>query len=175
MAEFAENLLAVKFGILPACPDPFLPRHFRMFERVSSSVASFGFAASVTIFFIALVGCDTSTSVAEPETGSTSAGTVELEIDFQSDQENISVRIPCSTDSTVWSILDRARNLGDVKFESRGEGETAFVTSIGGVENQAAAGDNWVYRVNGELGDKSCGVFSVKPGDQVLWVFGKYP
>lgn len=141
-----------------------------MFIRVFQMLVIAGMLATVTF----TIGCN-GAAVAEPDSKSTAAGTVQLRIDFQSEKKEIDVRIPCSEDSTVFTILERAQNLGDVKFESRGEGETAFVTSIGGVENQAAAGDNWVYRVNGELGDKSCGVFSVKPGDEVLWVFGKYP
>lgn len=102
-------------------------------------------------------------------------GSVQLEIDFQSARENLSINVPCAADSTVLSILQRAKSSGDLEFLSTGDAEFAFVKSIGGVENQAAAGDNWVYQVNGETGDRSSGVFSVKPDDHVLWVFGKYP
>ena len=122
-----------------------------------------------------LAGCGPDTALLEPEDAKV-AGTVDLEIDFQSQEKTtIQVAVPCSADSTVFSILTRAQNLGDLKFESRGSGpESRFVTSIGGVENQAA-GDNWVFRVNGELADRGCGEFSVRPGDQVQWMFGKYP
>ena len=125
---------------------------------------------------VMLAGCDQpDTALLTPEDAKV-AGTVDLEIDFQSQKKNIQVAIPCSADSTVFSILTRAQNLGDVKFESRGSSpESRFVTSIGGVKNQAAAGDNWVFRVNGELADRGCGEFSVRPGDQVQWMFGKYP
>ncbi len=123
-----------------------------------------------------LAGCNQpDTALLEPDDAKV-AGTVDLEIDFQSDKETIRVFIPCSADSTVFSILTRAKNLGDLDFESRGgDPTTKFVTSICGVENQAAAGDNWVFRVNGELADRGCGDFVVEPGDQVQWVFGKYP
>ena len=125
---------------------------------------------------VMLAGCDQpDTALLTPEDAKV-AGTVDLEIDFQSQKKNIQVAIPCSADSTVFSILTRAQNLGDVKFESRGSSpESRFVTSIGGVKSQAAAGDNWVFRVNGELADRGCGEFSVRPGDQVQWMFGEYP
>ena len=122
-----------------------------------------------------LLGCGPDTTLLEPEDAKV-AGTVDLEIDFQSEKKKIQVAVPCSADSTVFSILTRAQNLGDLKFESRGSSpESRFVTSIGGVENQAAAGDNWVFRVNGELADRGCGEISVRPGDQVQWMFGEYP
>ena len=46
--------------------------------------------------------------------------------------------------------------------------------TIGEAVDQASAGDNWVYRVNGVLGDKSSGLYRVNPGDHVIWGFGKY-
>ena len=102
-------------------------------------------------------------------------GNVQLEIKFNSDRENIKIEVPCTSDSTVFTILERARKNGELDFESTGrEADKKFVTSIGGVDNLVSAGDNWVYRVNGKLGDKSSGLYPVEPGDEVLWVFGKY-
>lgn len=123
-----------------------------------------------------LAGCeDTGSGVAvQNRADGKTVGTVQLEIDFNSQRRKISVDVPCSSDSTVFSILQRAQNIGDLKFDSTGTGERVFVSSIGGVENQAA-GDNWVYQVNGKLGDRSSGVYAVKPGDHVSWVFGDYP
>jgi len=149
-----------------------------MLPKVFCRTTPFFLLCAVLIAQFLIAGCDSASAPAvktKPPVSKTGKVTVQLEVDFQSDRENIVVRIPCSEDSTVLTILARAQNIGDLEFTSIGEGETAFVTSIGGVENQAAAGDNWVYRVNDELGDKSCGVFSVKPGDEVLWVFGEYP
>ncbi len=127
------------------------------------------------VFVMLLAGCGPDTALLEPEDAKV-VGTVDLEIDFQSQKKNIQVAIPCSADSTVFSILTRAHNLGDLTFESRGSGPASrFVTSICDVENQAAAGDNWVFRVNGELADRGCGEISVRPGDQIQWIFGDYP
>ncbi len=105
----------------------------------------------------------------------TTAGIVTVEIDFHGRRENKELQISCSPDSTVFSILQQAQQAGEVKFAHSGAGETAFVRSIDGLENEQAAGDNWTYLVNGELGDRSCGEFPVKTGDRILWRFGKYP
>jgi len=129
----------------------------------------------VALVVLALtVGCETSGTEKVDGQGK-ALGTVQLEIDFRSERQKLSLSVPCTSDSTVLSVLQQAKESGDLEFQFTGQSETAFVTSIGGVENMGAEGDNWVYRVNGELGDRSCGKFSVKPDDHVLWVFGKYP
>ena len=137
----------------------------------------FNFNSLFLLAIMMLAGCGRpDTALLEPQDTEV-VGAVDLEIDFQSEEKKIQVSVPCPTDATVFSILTQAQHSGDIKFESRGNGPASrFVTSIGGVENQAAAGDNWVFRVNGELDDRGCGEFSVRPGDQVQWSFGKeYP
>ncbi len=128
---------------------------------------------TLAVTTVLICGCERSDSPIDDN--GTIVGSVQLEIDFRSDREKLTLQIPCASDSTVLSVLQSAKETGDLEFSFTGRGETAFVKSIGGVENQAAEGDNWVYRVNGDLGDRSCGKFSVKPDDHVLWVFGKYP
>ena len=144
--------------------------------KMLPKISKFGpvFLVAVAVVVVALAGCSgPDTALLEPADAKV-AGTVDLEIDFKSEREKIEVAIPCSADSTVFSILTRAKNLGDLDFESRGtKPANKFVTSIGGVENQADLG--WVFRVNGELADKGCGEFAVAPGDHVQWVFGSFP
>ena len=121
-------------------------------------------------------GCE-KTSPSGPVTADSSPaiGNVQLEIKFNSDRDNIKIDVPCGSNSTVFTILERAGKNGELDFESTGRAaDKKFVTSIGGVDNLVAAGDNWVYRVNGKLGDKSAGLYRVEPGDEVLWVFAKY-
>lgn len=70
---------------------------------------------------------------------------------------------------TVAELMKRAPGLNIVQ---RGSGESAFLTSIDGVENQGDAGHNWTYAVNGKSADRSFEVYKLQPGDQVLWTFG---
>ena len=102
------------------------------------------------------------------------AGTVQLVVNFSSDRKNLDVKVPCSADSTVFKILQRAQNMGDLEFDSQGAGETVFVHSIDGVMNAGARGKNWVFRVNDELAHESCGSVGVVPGDVIEWKFGDY-
>lgn len=123
-----------------------------------------------------VIGCNRSSQTdLEIHDDGVIVGSIQLMIDFRSQRENLSMTVPCAGDSTVLSILQRAQATGGLEFLYQGKAESAFVRSIGGVENLAANGNNWVYRVNDELGDRSCGAFSLNPGDHVLWVFGKYP
>lgn len=119
------------------------------------------------------LGCEQSQAPSSGSTSTESSGTVDLKINFR-DREDIQVAIPCSSDSTVLSIMQRAQNIGDLSFTSRSAGETAFLSAIEGVENEGGGGDNWVFRVNGKLGDRSCGVFPVSPRDEIEWRFGAY-
>ncbi len=73
---------------------------------------------------------------------------------------------------TVFDVLDGFSP--SLAVSSTGQGESLFVKSIAGQENLGSAGDNWVFRVNGQLGDRSCGIIAVSPGDEVVWSFGKY-
>ena len=61
-----------------------------------------------------------------------------------------------------------------ITTKSRSSGSTAFLTQIDDVSNEGGSGRNWVFRVNGKLGDRSCGVYKVEAGGTVLWRFQTY-
>ncbi len=119
-------------------------------------------------------GCDPATTLNSPAAPEVVAGTVELRVDFTGEKKDMKVKVPCSADSTVFSILQRAKNMGDLDFDSQGAGSTAFVHSIDGVMNAGRRGNNWVFRVNEQLAKESCGSLVVAPGDVIEWKFGKY-
>lgn len=98
-------------------------------------------------------------------------GQVELKIDLPKG-DDISIEANCYADSTVFSIMRDAKESGLLEFESRGSADTLFLTSIAGVENSGAGKGNWSFKVNGDLGDKSSGVFEIKPDDKIEWSFG---
>jgi len=103
-------------------------------------------------------------------------GTVELTIDYgAAGKSRLTTAVPCSADSTVLSILERAQNIGDLKYTSSGTGERAFVQSIDGIDNEGAGGSNWIYSVDGETGKIGAGVARVAPQQAVAWSFGDLP
>lgn len=126
----------------------------------------------VAMTIIAIAACS---NRAQDEPFPDPSGDVSLKIDFGKFGNEINLLVPCYENSTVLSVISSAarnREIEGVKWH--GSGETAFLTAINGVENQKSNGDNWVYRVNGKLGDSGCDVFCVKPDDVIVWSFGKY-
>lgn len=73
------------------------------------------------------------------------------------------------------TVLDAMKAAQDhprgIKFEYAGKGEKAFLSSIDGVSNEGD-GRNWIYRVNGEKGDRSFAIKTIAAGDVVDWTFG---
>ncbi len=135
---------------------------------------------------IALIGCQSAESNHEPvkqagQSAPQAAGadthpdqTARLVIRLTPDQGPIEIELPATSEMTVLGLMKRAQQDGTLEFEYRGSGETAFVTSIQGLANQGAGGNNWIYRVNGKLGDRSIGVARIAAGDEVTWEFGAY-
>ena len=79
-------------------------------------------------------------------------------------------------DAVAWhdgmTVADAMNAPSGLAITQKGSGQSAFVTSIDGVENQGADGQNWTYSVNGQMADRSFAVYELKPGDRVLWRFG---
>lgn len=126
------------------------------------------------VLLAGLCGCQ-SANRNQDSADSATQGNVSIRIDFNSRSADKSFELPCYGEASVLSVLEDAQKAGEINFESLGAGETAFIKSIEGVENEGANGDNWVYRVNGKLADRSCGIFSIRPGDKIEWRFGRYP
>jgi Domain of unknown function (DUF4430) len=94
---------------------------------------------------------------------------VELSIDFGAGRQKNFEAIAWNDGMTVADTMNASSG---VKITQKGSGQSAFVTSIEGVENQGADGQNWTYSVNGKIADRSYAVYELKPGDRVLWKFG---
>ncbi len=138
------------------------------------------------------LGCEPSAPEAKPSTPDTQE--IHKELPSQSAdkpsaepgvEQVVSLQIRVGTGSepiestTVWTngmtVFDALIGLSPtVAVESTGQGESLFVKSIAGQANLGSAGDNWIYRVNGKLGDCSCAVYELEAGDTGVWSFGKY-
>ncbi len=101
--------------------------------------------------------------------------TVELTVDLGDGKTAKKFEISPGKEETIFSAMEKVKKKhSNFTFEYKGKKSTLFVTSIAGLKNKGSKGNNWVFRVNGKMGDKSIGVYRVKKGDQVLWKFGKY-
>lgn len=100
-------------------------------------------------------------------------GTVKLTIDYGDGVQKVFVALPWKDGQTVFSALEAAaKHPRGIKIVHQGSGERLLVTAIDELKNQGR-GSNWLYEVNGKLGDKSAGVYELSAGDAILWRFGK--
>lgn len=99
---------------------------------------------------------------------------LKLVIDYGDGVQKHFTALPWTKETTAFSLLEAAaKHPRGIKFTHQGRGETTLVTAIDDVKNEGR-GRNWLYEVNGKLGDRSSAVFPLKAGDSVLWRFGKY-
>ena len=100
--------------------------------------------------------------------------TVKLTVDYGDGVQKVFASVPWTKETTVFAALEAAaKHPRGFKLVHQGKGETVLVTAIDDLKNEGR-GRNWLYEVNGKLGDRSCAVMPLKAGDSVLWRFGKY-
>ena len=61
-----------------------------------------------------------------------------------------------------------------IRFEYRGQGSIALLLQIDDLKNGGNQGLNWIFRVNGKMGDKSFAISEIQPDDAILWKFDEY-
>ncbi len=100
--------------------------------------------------------------------------TVTVTIDYGDGAQKRFTDIAWKKEMTVLDAMKVAeKHPRGIRMTYRGSGSTALLTKIDDLENEGR-GRNWIYRVNGELADRSFGIFELKPGDRVLWRFERY-
>lgn len=103
------------------------------------------------------------------------AKTIKLVIAYEKGFEKCYSEIPWTAGMTVLDAMRIVeKHPQPTRFKFRGKGETTFLTQIDDVENQGARGDNWIYRINGKLGDRSFAIQKLESSDTILWSFGRY-
>lgn len=113
----------------------------------------------------------------DPKATDAKPQTVELTIDYGDGSKKRFADIPWHEAMTVLDVLKAAKEHSHgISFSTRGSGEALMVTKIDDLANQwgATNGKNWIFHINGHMGDQSCAVTAVRPGDVVLWKFGPY-
>jgi hypothetical protein len=97
---------------------------------------------------------------------------VTLAVDYGDGRREQFASIPWRQGMTVLDVTREAPRT-NAQLEIRGSGESAFVASIDSVANEGADGRNWMYSVNGKVGDRSSAIYELRPRDEVLWSFAK--
>ncbi len=121
---------------------------------------------------LATASCRNDSQASKPP--SDSSKLVEVQIDFNGHGENKQFPVSWSSGQTAFSCLKQLEANGKLTVASKGSGSQTLLTAIDGLENRWSAGDNWVFTVNDRLGDRSSAVFDLRPGDRLIWRFGKY-
>lgn len=139
---------------------------------------------AMTVALLVLVGCQPPMQSGDrgdlPVGVKPTGEAVNLVIDFDDGQQR-HFQLAWREGMTVLDALESAsqRQRG-LAYTQRGNGEMAMITAIDGLANEGGGieaggrGRNWIYRVNGQLADKSCGVYEIRPQDVILWTFGTY-
>ena len=115
-------------------------------------------------------------AAAEPEVAA-DGPVVRLVIDYGDGVQKHFTQLRWKDGATVHTQLqDAARHSRGIRTQHRGKGATLLVTQIDDVGNEGAAGSgrNWIFRVNGEVGERSAGICPLAAGDTVLWSFETY-
>lgn len=135
-----------------------------------------GLALGAAALGMSLAGCDRQSAPPATENqGETAPAEIACEIRFHGRAADTSGRVLVPADATVFEALRLFAEERNLPVEHRGSGETLFVVAIGDVANEGAGGDNWVYLINDQLGDRSSGARKLSPGDRLVWRFGSYP
>lgn len=121
-----------------------------------------------------LMGCHGS-AVAQTKSTDDDPQVVRMIIDYNDGCQKHFTAIVWRKEMTVLDVLRAAeRHPRGIRARVRGKDSTAFLTEMDGLKNGQANGRNWIYRVNGKLGDQGIGKRIVSRGDTVLWKFDTY-
>ncbi len=102
--------------------------------------------------------------------------TITLIIDYGDGAKKHLTGIPWREKMTVLDVMEATRDRPHgITFTHHGAGEMAMLTQLDDLKNEerGAKSNNWTYRINDKLADRSFGLAEVKPGDVVLWKFGR--
>lgn len=84
--------------------------------------------------------------------------------------ENISVEI--GSDTTVLDVLMKVAKERGIAVSVIGSKSTAYIEGVNGLfEFDYGPKSGWVFRVNNQVPTKSCGIYQVFNGDEVLWTY----
>ncbi|MAV34777.1 MAG: hypothetical protein CMJ59_04905 [Planctomycetaceae bacterium] len=99
---------------------------------------------------------------------------VQLIVDYGDGVQKHFTSLPWKAGMTALDALNLAQqHPRGIRFSYRGKGPRGFLTSIDGLKNDGQS-KNWIYRLNGKLGDRSFAIQPLQVGDGILWKFGKY-
>lgn len=149
-----------------------------MRRSLSSTLPPNCFYKRLAALLLVVLGVSSALAISEVRAQSPTQLTVmdKLRLKIVSGEEKQMFEIESSEKlKTVSDLLKHVAEANETfKYKSRGSGRTFFITEINGQKNEGARGRNWIYTVNGKLGNKSAGLFEIKAGDEIEWNLKRY-
>ncbi len=149
-----------------------------MRRSLSSTLPQNCFNKRLAALLLVVLGVSSALAISEVRAQSPTQPTVmdKLRLKIVSGEEKQMFEIESSEKlKTVSDLLKHVAEANEsFKYKSRGSGRTFFITEINGQKNEGARGRNWIYTVNGKLGNKSAGLFEIKAGDEIEWNLKRY-
>ena len=149
-----------------------------MRRSLSSTLPPNCFYKRLAALLLVVLGVSSALAISEVRAQSPTQLTVmdKLRLKIVSGEEKQMFEIESSEKlKTVSDLLKHVAEANEsFKYKSRGSGRTFFITEINGQKNEGARGRNWIYTVNGKLGNKSAGLFEIKAGDEIEWNLKRY-
>jgi hypothetical protein len=129
---------------------------------------------ALVVLLLFLGGCRLESPSTANRGATESAIEVGLTVDYggRGDHKSFAASLPAA--ATVLDLMLELQRRGELDFTYRGRGTQAFLTSLDGIANGGGRDDNWIFRVDGELGRASFGAVELHAGAQVTWTLGKY-
>ena len=124
------------------------------------------------ILSLATLGC----SVPGPDDRIPASTSTEVKLTIDTGEPKVTTaKVPYAEKMTVRDVL-RAAEAQGITSAYEGEGEGAMLQSLQGIGNEGGGKEakNWIYYVNGKQGTTSSAVYSLQPGDAIIWRFEKY-
>lgn len=114
--------------------------------------------------------------VAAADEASVPKMSVKLVIDYGDGVQKHFTQIAHKAGMTVWNALQIAeKHPRGIQVKSRGKEDTLLVMEIDGQANEGGTSSrNWIFRVDGELGEQSAGITPVEAGDVIEWRYERF-
>lgn len=87
----------------------------------------------------------------------------------------IKTNVKAEKNFTAFDLLKKLCIENNITFEYSGDGDTLFITSIGGFSDKTITTDagwaGWIYKINDESAMESCAKYKLKNGDKIEFIY----
>ena len=158
----------------PALEESLMKLHQRQIALSSGPKLSSRFLSWILLSSLLLTGFALTTTAEQRAKAPVKNGKIRLIIDYGDGVQKHFTALSWKKGMTGLDALNQAKqHPRGIRFSYRGKGARGFLTAIDGLKNEGQ-GKNWIYHINGKLGNRSFAIQQLSKGDVTLWKFGQY-